>query len=152
MQKSTASWNKRHYRGEQRTLHFIRETGSRPIKAEGWARRGREIWCTWAIERWQRLWKIERLRVFGGYTGRVTIGAPHRRGRRATSGACHISLSARVRKSLSTRGGVDRVVTRYANIQHIHLVCREHTWPSLPLSSHLPKRTSYPNVRVHNRL
>lgn len=46
-------------------------------------------------------------------------------------GACHISSSTRVRKSLSTRGSVDRVVTRYGNIQHIHLVSREQRTPAL---------------------
>lgn len=50
-------------------------------------------------------------------------------------GACHISSSARVRKSLSTGGSVDRVVTRYGNIQHIHLVCRERAPALHPLSS-----------------
>jgi len=56
-------------------------------------------------------------------------------GRPIDGGACHISLSGRVRKSLSTGGGVDRVVTRYANIQHIHLVSpsqRTCPWPLLP--------------------
>lgn len=54
-----------------------------------------------------------------------------------------------MRKSLSTRGGVDRVVTRYANIQHIHLVCREHTWP--PLSSLVLAEAHFDHTRVHNR-
>lgn len=54
-------------------------------------------------------------------------GARAGNNRAKPGGACHISSSARVRKSLSTRGSVDRVVTRYGNIQRIHLVRRERT-------------------------
>jgi len=72
-------------------------------------------------------------------------------GRPIDGGACHISLSGRVRKSLSTGGGVDRVVTRYANIQHIHLVSpsqRTCPWPLLPAplsSPPPPSRRSGPS-------
>ncbi|KOC68733.1 Tyrosine-protein phosphatase Lar [Habropoda laboriosa] len=64
--------------------------------------------------------------LFHGRRGKATVHPMAKLG-----GACHISSSARVRKSLSTRGSVDRVVTRYGNI---HLVCRDRA-PALLCSA-----------------
>lgn len=60
-------------------------------------------------------------------------------------------ISGRVRKSVSTGGSVDRVVTRYGNIQGIHLVF-PRTCSALALPRHYIRRCRFSSIDLESRV